>query len=43
MILITELESWWLSEYLVGTCSVSLDRSKWKESATSTRVSLWKE
>jgi len=40
---ITELKSWYLSEYLVETCSVGLNKSKWKKSVTSTRVSLWKE
>ena len=33
--LINELESCWLSEYLVEKGSVGLNRSNWKESATS--------
>ena len=31
----TELKSCWLSKYLVETCSVGLNSSKWKESVTS--------
>ena len=39
----TEFKFCWLSKYLVGTCSVGLDSSKCKESATSIRISLWME
>ena len=35
----TELESWLLSEYLVGKNSVGLEISNWKESAILKRVS----
>ena len=39
--LINELESCWLSEYLVGKGSVGLNRPNWKESATSKRMFLY--
>ena len=39
----TEFESCWSSEYLVGTWLVGQDNSKYKEFATSIRVFLWIE
>ena len=40
---ITELKSYWLSEYLVGKYLVGLDNSKWRESTNLKRISLCNE
>ena len=39
----TELESWSLSEYLVGKFSVGLESSRWKESTILNKISLKEE
>ena len=39
----TKFESYWLSEYLVGTWLVDLDSSRFIESATSIKRSLYME
>ena len=39
----TKFESYWLSEYLVGTWLVDLDSSRFIESTTSIKRSLYME